>query len=211
MPFHWQSGILGGRRFRRIESYVIAYEEIEAAVAVVVEPGAAGSPAVLFVVNPSLAGDVGESSVAVVVKQDVVSPEAAEQIVPAVVVVVADADAGLPAGAPQAGFLGDVGEGAVAIVFVEMRSGGFAGRPVGVEARAVGEINVEPSVVVVIEEGQAAAFGFDDVALVINRAPDVGSIQSGFAGHINKCDRRKLRAELLRLPGVSSSTSRVEW
>ena len=181
------------------------------AVAVVVEPGAARSPAILFVVNPGLAGDVGESPIAVVVKQNVVSPEAAEEIVPAVVVVVADADAGLPAGARQAGFFRDVGECAVAIVLVEMRSGCLAGRPVRVEASSVGEINIEPAVVVVIEEGQAAAFGFDDVALVIDRAPDVGSIQPGFVSHIHECDRRKLRAELLRLPGVNSSTSRVEW
>ena len=160
------------------------------AVAIVVEQGAAGSPAELFVVDAGFAGDVGESAVAVVVKQDVVSPEAAEQIVPAVVVVVADADAGLPAGARQAGFFGDVGEGAVAIVFVEMRSRRLAGRPVGVEARAVGEINVEPAVVVVIEKGQAAALGFDDVALVIDRAPDVGSIQAGFVGHVDECDWR---------------------
>ena len=100
MPFHWQKA--DRRRngsFGRIELDVIADEEIEMPVAVVVEPGAAGSPADLFVVNAGLAGDVGESSVAVVVEQDVVSPEAAEQIVPAVVVVVADADAGLPAGA----------------------------------------------------------------------------------------------------------------
>ncbi len=171
MPFPLAKGIVGGRRFRRIESYVVAYEEIEVAVAVVIEPGAAGSPAVLFVVNPGLAGDVGESSVAVVVKQDVVSPEAAEQIVPAVVVIVADTDASLPTGAPQAGFLGDVGKGSVAIIFVEMRSGGLAGRPVGVEARAVGEIDVEPAIIVVVEERQAAAFGFDDVALVIDARP----------------------------------------
>ena len=152
------------------------------AVAVVVEQGAAGSPAVLFVVDSGFAGDVGKSAVAVVVKQDVVSPEAAEQVVPAVVVVVAHADAGLPAGAPQAGFFGDVGESAVAIVFVEMRGGSLAGRPVGVEACAVGQINVQPAVVVVVEKGQAAAFGFDDVTLVIDRAPDVGSSSDRLRG-----------------------------
>ena len=85
--------------FVGIELDVIADEEIEMAVAIVVEEGAAGAPAHAFVVNAGLASDVGECAVAVVVKQNVVSPEAAEQIVPAVVVVVADANAGLPAGA----------------------------------------------------------------------------------------------------------------
>ena len=186
MPFHWQSGIVVGRRFRRIELDVVADEEIEMAVAVVVEKGAAGAPAELLVVKAGLASDVGKGSVSVVVEQDVVSPEAAEQVVPAVVVVVADADAGLPAGASQAGFFGDIGERSVAIVLVQMRGRSLARRPVGVEARAIGEIDVEPAVVVVIEEGQAAAFGFNDVALVIDAAPDVGSIQSGFAGYVDE-------------------------
>ena len=61
---------------------------------------------------------IGKRAVAVVVEQNVVAPEAAEQIVPAVVVVVAHADAGLPTGARQARFFGDVGKRAVAIVLV---------------------------------------------------------------------------------------------
>ena len=90
------------------------------------------------------------------------SPEAAEEIVVPVVVVVTDADACLPAGASKSRFLRDVGEGAVAVVLVEMRSGRFSGLPMGVELSAVGEVDVEPAVVVVIEKGQAASLGFDD-------------------------------------------------
>ena len=175
MPFHWHTA---ARRFRRrgfgIELDVVADEKIEIAVAIVVDPGAAGAPADLFFVEAGFLRDVGECAVAVVVKQNVVAPEAAEEIVPAVVVVVADADAGLPAGAREAGFRGDVGEGSVAIIFVEMRGRLFAGFPIRVEARAVGQINVEPAVVVVVEKGEAAAFGFDDVVFVIDAAPDVG-------------------------------------
>ena len=102
------------------------------------------------------------------------SPEAAEEVVASVVVVVADADAGLPAGAGQSGFFGDVGESSVAIVFVQMRGRSFSGGPLLVQLRAVGEVDVKPSVVVIVEKGEAAAFGFDDVALVIGGAPDVG-------------------------------------
>ena len=160
------------------------------AVAVVVEPGAAGAPANLFVVNASLAGDVGKRSVAVVVKQDVVSPEAAEEIVPAVVVVIADADAGLPARARESGFFRDVGESSVAIVFVQMGSGSFPRRPVGVEARSVRQINIEPAVMVVIEKGQTAAFGFNDVFFLIDATPDIRGIQAGFLGHVDEHDWR---------------------
>ncbi len=118
------------------------------------------------------------------------SPETAEEIVPSVVVVVADADAGLPAGASEAGFLGDVCERSVAIIFVQMRDRSFARRPVGIEARSVCEIDVEPAVMVVIKKSEAAAFRLDDVLFVIDAAPYIGREQAGFTSHIDELDRR---------------------
>ena len=67
-----------------------------------------------------------------------------------------------------------------------MRSGRFSRGPIGVEARAVCEINIEPAIVVVIEEGEAAAFCFDDVLLVVDAAPDVWRIEAGFSGDIDE-------------------------
>src|SRR6202795_4058476 len=109
------------------------------AVAIVIEKRAARAPAIFFVVDASFLRHVGERSIAVVVEQNVVAPEAAEEGVPAVVVVVADANAGLPAGARQSGFFGDVGKRAVAIIFVEMRSRRFPLRPLGIQSRTVGQ------------------------------------------------------------------------
>ena len=43
--------------------------------------------------------DIGKRAVSIVMEENVVSPEAAEQVVPSIIVVVADADAGLPTGA----------------------------------------------------------------------------------------------------------------
>src|SRR5579859_1991121 len=146
------------------------------AIAVVVQPRAASTPANLFIVNARLAGDIGKCAVTVVVKQDVVSPEAAEEIVPAIVVVIAHAYAGLPTRAGEAGFFRDVGESSIAVIFVQMRGGSFAWRPIFVEAGSVCQINIEPAVVVVIEKSQATAFGFDDVLFVIDSAPDVRGI-----------------------------------
>ena len=77
-------------------------------------------------------------------------------VVEAVVVVIADADALPPAVVNNSGFRGDVRERAVAIIFEEMRNWLLAFRKT-LEAPAVHKKNIEPVVVVVIVEGDAAA------------------------------------------------------
>src|SRR5437667_396412 len=86
----------------------------------------------------------------------------------------------------EGGFFGNVGKRSIAIVFVKMRSGSFAGRPVGIETRSVGEIDVEPAVMVIIEKSDAAALGFDDVFFMIDAAPDIGDGQASFAGCVDE-------------------------
>src|SRR5205809_6789792 len=71
-----------------------------------------------------------------------------------------------------------------------MRRGRLSCGPCGVEARAVGEVDIEPAIVVVVEESESAAFGFDDVALVFGIAPDVGRVEAGFTGDVDELDGR---------------------
>jgi hypothetical protein len=99
------------------------------AVAVVIQKSAASTPSNPVIVDAGLASDVSEGSIAVIVKKNVVAPEAAEKIVEAVIVVIADADASLPSGAREPGLSCDVGEGAVAVVFKKLRRRSFALRP----------------------------------------------------------------------------------
>ena len=99
------------------------------AVAVIIQKRAACAPANLLIVNPGFASDICEGPVAVVVKQNVVAPEAAEKIVPSIVVIVPYANAGLPSRPRQAGFFCDVGECSVAIVLKKLRSWRLASRP----------------------------------------------------------------------------------
>ncbi len=135
-------------------------------------------------------GYIGECAVAVVAEENVVSPERAKEVVPTVVVVIADADAGLPAAAAEARFCGHVGKRSVAIVAIKLSGRRLAFRPGGKQARAVGEINIEPAVLIVIEKSNAAAFGLDDVLLVVDPAPDIRSRESGFTGYIHKLHLR---------------------
>ena len=102
----------------RIQLDVVADEKIEVAVPVVIEKRAARAPAALLLAKPGFLRDIGKRAVSVVVEENVVAPETAKQVVPSIVVVVADADAGLPAGAAQSRLLRDIGKRAVAVVLV---------------------------------------------------------------------------------------------
>ena len=93
--------VIRRRNRLRVKLDVVADEQIEMAVPVVIEKGTAGAPAILLLVKACLPSDIGKRAVSVVVEENVVAPEAAEQVIPAVVVVVANADAGLPSGASQ--------------------------------------------------------------------------------------------------------------
>ena len=132
---------------RRVQ--VIRDEEIEAAVAIVVDPGAARAVAHVVLLQARLRGDVGERAVAVVVIEHVLAAAGDEQIVEAVVVVVADGDRRRPARARQARFRRHVGERAVAVVLVQAigRARGAPSRRVPLEHE-----QIEPAVVVVVEE-----------------------------------------------------------
>ena len=122
------------------------------------------------------------------------SPEATEEIIPTVIVIVADTDTGLPSGAGEAGFRSDIGEGSVAVVLKKMRCRRSTRRPASIEARPIREIDIEPTVAIVIKEGESTPLGFNDVALAINTALYIGNIQSCLARYIHKCHRRGWRS-----------------
>ena len=84
-------------------------------------------------------------------------PTGDEEIFEPVVVVIAHGHAGEPALAGQAGLFGHVGEGAVAIVLVQAVGGA---RRSAIPAAAGEQQNVQPAIVVIIEERSAAADGF---------------------------------------------------
>src|SRR5438132_411050 len=67
-----------------------------------------------------LLADIRESPISVVVKQNVVSPETAEEVIPAVIVVIAHANACLPSSARQSRPCSDVGESTVAVVLEQV-------------------------------------------------------------------------------------------
>ena len=174
-----------------VEVQVAGDEQVQVPVTVVVQEAAPGAPPVRRTGDPRALRDVRERPVAVVVVEDALSPVGDEEVVVAVVVVVADAAALSPAGMREARLLGDVGERAVAVV-VEEVAPGPAVADSGVEARAVHEEDVEPAVVVVVEERGAASHLLQDELLVVRAAGDVRGVQeAGGGGDVREDDRTR--------------------
>src|SRR5262249_9575861 len=128
---------------------------------------------------------VGESSVTVVVIENVLAKVGDEEIFVAVVVVVADADALSPAGVTYTCFCSDIGESSIAIVAKKMRNR-LAARRKSFQTRAINQKNVEPSVVVVVIEGDAASGSFKQIFIFVLAAEDGFRVQAGLAGNVEE-------------------------
>ena len=86
---------------RGVEINIARDEQIQVAVAIVIHEGATGVPADIRVGQAGFFGDIGESAIAIIVQEHVVSPEGDEEISETVVVVIAGADALAPSGAAR--------------------------------------------------------------------------------------------------------------
>src|SRR5580704_3696676 len=138
---------------------VIGNEKVEAAIAIVIDKRTTGVPTRAPARHTRPLAHVGESPVTIVAIQNILAVISYEQILPPVVVVVADANALAPARVPYSRLGGNVGEGAIAIVTEKMRSG-FAARGKAFEPRTIYQENIEPAVVVIIIKSNTAAGGF---------------------------------------------------
>ena len=138
-------------------------------------------------------------SVAVVSIETILSEVSTEDVIEAVVVVVADANAICPADRLQSCFLRHVGECAVAIVLVEP-IGRF--RRIALEPRARKQKDIHPAVVVVVDECAATPVGLEDVLLRVHAAVDDGRVQARLVSDVGKMrverppGRRRLRLGL---------------
>ena len=154
------------------------------------------STARVAAMRPAGRGDVVEASVALVSIEPVLAPVGDEQIVVAVVVVVAGA-APWPQPLAQPGARRDVLERAVAAIAIEVVRRLLALRK-SLQRGAVHEKDVDPAVAVVVEGGGAGARGLDQVLVLCpaRRTPSGPSGRPWRATFVNeKPSRRALRAE----------------
>src|SRR4030081_2571525 len=109
------------------------------------------------------------------------------EVFPAVVVVIAHADALTPARGGQTGLDGYITEGSIVVVAVKMVGRSFAFGE-SFESCSVNEEDVRPSVVVVIEDGHARAGRLDNVFFGCESAENVSKRQSRFFGDVDEID-----------------------
>ena len=155
IPRNWQNperqaAFARDGRIVGIEFHVARNKQIEKAIVVVVAPGRARRPAAQR--DSSLFRDIGERAVMIVVVEAVLAEIGNVDVGPAIVVVIADHHAKAPALIGHSGFVGHVGERSIVIVveqhgprrrFLALQCG---------ERRAIQQIDVEPAVVVVVEQ-----------------------------------------------------------
>src|SRR4051812_38008687 len=105
-------------------SYVIAHEQIEVTVSVIVQEGSPCIPTFFSLQEAGFARDFRESAVAIVMVKHVLAVIGDEQVKIPVVIVVPHANALTPAVSYHPGLSGHVGEGPVVVVPVKA-IGGF--------------------------------------------------------------------------------------
>src|ERR1700678_4500513 len=71
-----------------------------------------------------------------------------------------------------------------------MRDRRLSGRPVCIELISIGEVDVQPSVIVIVKKSQSTSLGLNDGAFVVYTAPYIGAGKSGLPSHIDILDRR---------------------
>ena len=162
---------------------VIGHKEVELAVLIVVHPGSAGAKA--GVVHSGGFGNVLERAVALVVQEARFAEAGDVDIVPTVVVVIADGDAHAVDFNPEPRLRGHVGKRSVAVVVVKPKRGVLA--DVAGKILAAHEHNVGFAVVIVVDEGATRAHGLGQEFL--SKGPGVvNEADPGLARDIDKVD-----------------------
>ena len=129
------------------------------------------------------------------------------EILPAIIVIVASANALSPTRRAQAGFHRDVGESAIMIVAIEVIRRPLTRRK-SFQRRAVDDENVRPAIVVVVEDGNPGSGRLNDVFLRVLAAEDNGRSQAGFLGDVDEIGDRVLRRLGLSLSDSRPTTQR---
>ena len=123
-------------------------------------------------------------------EENVFSKIGDEEVFVAVIVVVPDAAALSPAGAGNSRGERDIRKGSIAVVFEEARNR-FLVFGKAFETPAVDDENIQPTVVVVVVESDAAAGGFEKIFIFVLAAVEGFSVEARFFGYVEEIDAKR--------------------
>src|ERR1700678_533797 len=130
------------------------------------------------------AGYFCESSISVVVVQKVLAPVGDKNVLKAIVVIVTDTHALSPTRMGQACLGSDVAESAVPIIVKQLVGGMILVRR-SIQSSSVHQKDVQPSIIVVVDERHPRAGGLKNVLLAVVSAAHLDKVQTCFARHVS--------------------------
>src|SRR3954464_7625554 len=168
----------------KIDVHVVGDEQVEIPVAIVIDKRTAGAHVGwLWTLQARMLRNIGKCPVSIVPVQDVLPVVRDEDIFEPVVVVISHSDSAGPAASNQACLLGHISERAIAVVLVQ--AVGCSRHRLSDPDAAENE-NVEPSIVVVVQESDTAAGGLEDIGFVLDSSVDDRMNEASLRRHIRE-------------------------
>src|ERR1700722_2314901 len=165
---------------------VVGDDQIDPSVLVVIEPPCARRPSTL-VGDTRLGRDIGEGAIAIIVVKDGAAISRHIKIGIAIIVEVADGNAlAVVSLASNSSFLGNVGEGSIAVVVVE-RTTKWMWRFINVGCRGLDKEKVHQPILVIIKPRDPGPHGLQ-VVLLVGGGRVLLELQAGTLGNVSKGD-----------------------
>ena len=180
------------RRSSYVEVDIVGHHEIELSVAVVINERAAVAPGFAVSGYPRLLADLGEGAVDVVI-ETILTVVSNVKILPAVVVVIADAYALAPSSCGQTRPYRDINKRAVVVVVVEVAGRRLSGRKT-LKCGAIDDEDIGPAIVVVIEDGDAGTGGLNNVFLCTDAAENGVHRKASLLSDVNEVGYARVRS-----------------
>src|SRR5271156_441366 len=176
----------GDRWMIGIEFNVAGNKEIEKTIVIVITPGRARRPSAQR--DSSFFSNVGKGAVVIIVVEAVLAEIRNVDVGPAIVIVIANHGAKAPALVGDSGLVGDVGKGAVVIV-VEQHGPRWSFLALQRGKRGpVHQIDVEPSVIVIVEKSNARSGRLENRVLLGTARLVMKLIEAGGVGNVSEDD-----------------------
>ena len=154
-------------------------------IAVVIHKRAARAPIFSSSRDAGFRADIRESAVSIIVVENIFAVVSHVEIIPAVVVVIAHADALPPTRRREAGLHRHIRESAVVIVVIEMIRGACAGRK-SFESSTIHDENIRPAIVVVIEDRDSRSRRLNDEFLGIHASKNNFHRETSLFGDVHE-------------------------